>query len=222
LRSAPATANPDAPAAAQHYDAQRDAIIKRSRDMQKAAKTAVYCLQRGDLAAASRELLVVEKIVAELQPTLAGEPTLRYGSYAAAMEEYAEAAIFRHYLQAGCLLPSRELPLCVRDEYLGGLLDFTGELNRYAVLRATARDVASVTRCRDLVDAVFGAFLRFDLRNGALRKKFDALKYTLKKMESLLYEMQLASPVQSTRMDTDAAPPAAEAPADADGDAELQ
>ena len=189
--------------------------------MQKSAKTAVYCLQRGDLDGASRELQFVEGIAAELKPTIDGEPTLRYGSFAAAMEEYAEAAIFRHYLQAGCLLPSRELPLCQRDEYLGGLLDFTGELNRYAVLRATARDVASVTRCRDLVDAIFGAFLRFDLRNGMLRKKFDALKYTLKKMESLLYEMQLASPVQSTRLDAD--PPAPEAAAvDADGDAELQ
>lgn len=28
-----------------------------------------------------------------------------------------------------------------------------------------------------------GRFLKFDLRNGALRKKYDALKYTLKKME---------------------------------------
>ena len=33
--------------------------------------------------------------------------------------------------------------------------------------------------------------LQFDLRNGALRKKFDALKYTLKKMETTLYEMSL-------------------------------
>jgi len=187
--------------------------------MQKAAKTAVYCLQRGDLAACSAELAAVERIVAELKPVLDAEPTLRYGSYAAAMEEYAEAAIFRHYLQAGCLLPSRELPLCQRDEYLGGLLDFTGELNRYAVLRATARDVSSVARCRDLVDAIFGAFLRFDLRNGALRKKFDSLKYTLKKMESLMYEMQLAAPVQSTRMDAEQAP--ADAAVAADADAEL-
>ena len=37
----------------------------------------------------------------------------------------------------------------------------------------------------------------------------DSLKYTLKKLESLLYELQLAAPVQSTRMDTDAEPQAA-------------
>jgi hypothetical protein len=51
------------------------------------------------------------------------------------------------------------------------------------------------------VDAIFGAMLQFDLRNGPARKKFDSLKYTLKKLESLLYELQLAGPFQSTRLD---------------------
>jgi hypothetical protein len=185
----------------QEYDAQRDTIIRRSRDMQKAAKTAVYCLHRNDFAAAARELTAVETVAAELQPLITAESTLRSGSFTAAIEEYAEARIFKHYLEHGCLLPSTAMALATRDEYLGGLLDFTGELNRFAVLRATARDVAAVKRARDVVDAIFGAMLQFDLRNGPARKKFDSLKYTLKKLESLLYELQLAGPFQSTRMD---------------------
>lgn len=63
------------------------------------------------------------------------------------------------------------------------MLDFTGELNRYAVQRATARDKAAVQAARDLTDLLMGRFLQFDLRNSALRKKFDSLKYTLKKLE---------------------------------------
>lgn len=35
------------------------------------------------------------------------------------------------------------------------------------------------------------ARVQFDFRNGALRKKFDGLKYTLKKMETTLYEQSL-------------------------------
>ena len=35
------------------------------------------------------------------------------------------------------------------------------------------------------------ACAQFDFRNGAIRKKFDALKYTLKKMETTLYEQSL-------------------------------
>ena len=73
------------------------------------------------------------------------------------------------------------------------MLDFTGELNRYCVAKATARDVAAVTRCRDIVDALMGIFLKFDFRNGALRKKYDGLKYTLRKMENTLYELSLSS-----------------------------
>jgi predicted translin family RNA/ssDNA-binding protein len=210
---------PRPPAALQAYDAQRDTIIRRSRDMQKAAKTAIYCLHRADVAGAAREIASVEGLARELLPPIVAEPTLRYGSFSAAMEEYAEAAIFAHYLSHGRLLPSSALPLASRDEYIGGLLDFTGELNRFAVLRATARDVAAVARCRELVDAIFGAMLQFDLRNSPIRKKFDSLKYTLKKMESLLYELSLASPVTSTRMDVDAEPRGGAQAGNAGGDA---
>ena len=80
------------------------------------------------------------------------EPQLRYGSYAGGLEEYAEAAIFAHFVRTGTILPSASLPRCDRDEYLGGVLDFTGELNRYCVARATVRDVDAVTKCRDVVD----------------------------------------------------------------------
>ena len=40
--------------------------------------------------------------------------------------------------------------------------------------------------CRDLVDAVNGAFLQFDFRNGPLRRRYDGIKYTLKKLETTL------------------------------------
>jgi predicted translin family RNA/ssDNA-binding protein len=46
------------------------------------------------------------------------------------------------------------------NRYLGGVLDFTGELNRYAVLQATRRDVEAVRACRGLVEGIFGQFLQ--------------------------------------------------------------
>ncbi|KAG2439342.1 hypothetical protein HXX76_004701 [Chlamydomonas incerta] len=173
------------------YDEQREAIIKRCRDMQKMAKQAVYTLHRGETSKAADQLTKAEAIAREMLPALAKYPALRQGSYAAAVEEYAEAMAFAVFLKDGRLIRSDELPLAEPEEYLGGVLDFTGELNRYAIARATVRDKAAVQRCRDLVDAIMGRFLKFDLRNGALRKKYDALKYTLKKMESTLYELSL-------------------------------
>ena len=34
-----------------------------------------------------------------------------------------------------------------REEYLGALVDFTGEVGRYAVKKATERDVVEVSSC---------------------------------------------------------------------------
>lgn len=60
---------------------------------------------------------------------------------------------------------------------------FAGELNRYAVLQATKRRVDEVDRCRIVVDDLLVQLMQFDFRNNALRRKYDSLKYTLKKME---------------------------------------
>ncbi|GLI58648.1 hypothetical protein VaNZ11_000385, partial [Volvox africanus] len=173
------------------YDETREGVIKRCRDVQKLAKQAVYSLHRGDVQGAAKQLARAEAIAGEISPSIAKFPALRSGSFAAAIEEYVEARAFACFLAEGRLIRSDELPLAEPEEFLGGVLDFTGELGRYAVARATVRDRAAVQLCRDLVDALMGRFLQFDLRNGFLRKKYDSLKYTLKKMEGTLYELAL-------------------------------
>ena len=165
--------------------------------MQKASKQAIFSLHRKDFKGASAKLSSALKAATALLPLIQAEPTLRFGSYANALEEYAEAKIFEYYLETGKLLPSLSTHLDIgglplkNEEYLGGVLDFTGELNRYAVQRATARDEQQVRRCRDLVESIMDQYLKFDFRNGQLRKKYDALKYTLKNMENMLYELSL-------------------------------
>eukprot|EP00208_Stichococcus_sp_RCC1054_P006142 CAMPEP_0206139172 /NCGR_PEP_ID=MMETSP1473-20131121/4887_1 /ASSEMBLY_ACC=CAM_ASM_001109 /TAXON_ID=1461547 /ORGANISM="Stichococcus sp, Strain RCC1054" /LENGTH=223 /DNA_ID=CAMNT_0053532835 /DNA_START=215 /DNA_END=886 /DNA_ORIENTATION=- len=183
------------------YDELRESVIKQSRDVGKLAKQAIFSLHRSDFKGASDKLEKAEKFAAAIRDDiLAEEPNLRHGSFSAAMEEYAEAILFRGYLLDGRLLPSTSLPTCNREEYLGGVLDFTGELNRFAVAKATVRDTNAVQDCKDLTEGIFGQFLQYDMRNGAIRKKFDSLKYTLRKMETLLYELSLAksgTPVRS-------------------------
>jgi uncharacterized membrane protein (DUF2068 family) len=68
-------------------------------------------------------------------------------------------------------------------ESAGGVMDFTGELNRYAILRATNREVSEIKKCREFVDQLMAQLMQFEFRNGQLRKKYDGIKYTLKKME---------------------------------------
>ncbi|CAK0735544.1 hypothetical protein CVIRNUC_000598 [Coccomyxa viridis] len=176
----------------EHSDAQREIIIKKSRDVQKYSKQAIFAAHRNDTARCGKLLLDAAVIAGEILPILTELPNLRYGSFSNAMEEYAEARCFQTFLGSGRVISPTELENVERDEYLGGVLDFTGELNRYAVARATKRDVQAVVNCRDLVEGLMGEFLQFDLRNGAIRKKYDSLKYTLRKMENTLYELSLA------------------------------
>ncbi len=44
---------------------------------------------------------------------------------------------------------------------------------------------------------------QFDLRNGSIRKKYDSLKYTLRKLENTLYELSLAEAGYKRQEDAD-------------------
>jgi predicted translin family RNA/ssDNA-binding protein len=173
------------------YDSRRDTIIKESRDITKLSKQAIYSLHRGETATAEAQLSDAEKVIAKLSGEIADEPTLRTGGFSAGMEEYAEARAFLHFLKTGTLLPYKDIKGIEPEEYLGGLSDLTGELMRYAVIRATKRDREAVQKVRDLVDAIFGEFVQFDFRNSDLRKKYDSIKYNLQKIENVLYDLTL-------------------------------
>ena len=99
-------------------------------------------------------------------------PSLRNGSYGNSVEEWAEARLFEYWLlwatssddekktRTPFLLHSeicKEIEM-TEDEYLGGLIDLTGEIGRWAVARAAQRDSDSVERalasCRKIQEAV--------------------------------------------------------------------
>ncbi|GAB9467478.1 Translin-like protein [Globisporangium polare] len=173
------------------YDEVREQIIKRSREILKCSKQAIFALHRNDHKGATDLLVKAEKVIPELFALAKEKPALRDGALSAALEEYVEAKSFSYYLEYHRLLPLRDLPNVQKSEYIGGIIDLTGELMRYAVVKATARDVAEVERCRSMVEAISGELIQFDFRNGPLRKKYDSVKYNLRKLENTLYELSL-------------------------------
>ncbi|KAE8886639.1 hypothetical protein PF005_g12906 [Phytophthora fragariae] len=175
------------------YDEIREKIIKRSREILKASKQAIFALHRADRAEALKLLGNAEKVIPELVALTEQNPPLRDGALSSSLEEYAEAKCFWYYLDTKRLLPRRDVPVVQKNEYLGGVIDFTGELMRYAVVKATARDVEEVKRCKAMVEAISGELIQFDFRNGPLRRKFDSVKYNLRKLENTLYELSLVT-----------------------------
>lgn len=52
-------------------------------------------------------------------------------------------------------------------------------------------DRNSILACASLCHALFGELVEFDFRNGPLRKKFDGVKYDVRKIDDILYELSL-------------------------------
>jgi predicted translin family RNA/ssDNA-binding protein len=135
-------------------------------------------------------------------------PGLRFGSFAAVLEEYAEAKLFATWLKQRRVPPMAELSPCNATEYIGGLCDLTGELGRFAVARGTERDVASVEKCLDTDLGILSGLLALPLP-GNLNKKMDPLRKAVSKLESMLYELSLLRHGRTSAADgvKDAEPP---------------
>lgn len=182
----------------EEFDAQREIVIKESRDVQKNAKQAICSLQRGDTDKARQLIADSVEAANKLAPLLErGGPALRaVGAYSAALEELAEAELFEHWLEHNTLKPLRLMPLHNVEEYIGGLGDLSGEIGRFAVARATARDVAAVRRVY-ATDVVILEHLVTMPMGSALKKKLEPLQTAVKKIETILYQLSLTAQKQA-------------------------
>jgi len=71
------------------------------------------------------------------------------------------------------------------------LCDLTGELVRRAINKAINEQYSESVEIRDVVAMIYENLMQFDFRNGELRRKFDSIKYDLKKLEDLVLELKL-------------------------------
>jgi len=77
------------------------------------------------------------------------------------------------------------------------------DLQRYALGRATVRDEASVQAAAALVGDVQAFLLQLDFRNGPLRRRYDGVKYSLKALETFLYELAITGSSTPASTETD-------------------
>lgn len=80
------------------------------------------------------------------------------------------------------------LPL---EDYLWGVCQCVSDLPRMAMNRVTLGDYATPRRNAQFAANVFDAFLQCNFRNDFLRKKFDGMKYDVKKLEELIYDLSV-------------------------------
>jgi predicted translin family RNA/ssDNA-binding protein len=169
-------------------DKKREEIIPKAREIVKQSKTAIYALQRGDLKTAASVLAVMKKSIAELKPY--SEIAVYAGTIKPAIQEYVEAACFNEFVLTGKMLPRKELGISA-EHYVAGLCDLSGEIVRKAINAAINDDPKLVINAKKFVENLYYGLLQLDLRNGELRKKFDGIKYDLKKLEDVVLSLKL-------------------------------
>ncbi|XP_063631801.1 translin [Cydia splendana] len=77
------------------------------------------------------------------------------------------------------------------EDYLVGLLQMCTELSRLAVNAVTRGDYARPLQISKFVMELNAGFRLLNLKNDHLRKRFDALKYDVKKIEEVVYDLSI-------------------------------
>lgn len=166
-------------------DLRREELIKKSRDVIRLSKQVIYSVHRDELDKASLLVKQIKKEFEDFSKLAKKSPELLYsGAFKVAVQEYVEAVCFFNVIKNKKLINSKEFNVSP-EYYLLGICDLTGELVRRATNCAIKGDYEPALFIRDFVEDIYNQFLAMDLRNGELRKKFDGMRYDLKRLEDL-------------------------------------
>ncbi|XP_022909694.1 translin [Onthophagus taurus] len=77
------------------------------------------------------------------------------------------------------------------EDYLMGVLQLTTELSRFAVNSVTNGDYDRPIQISKFVAEINAGFRVLNLKNDSLRKRFDVLKYDVKKIEEVVYDLSI-------------------------------
>lgn len=71
------------------------------------------------------------------------------------------------------------------------MTDLTEELSRLAMNSVTMGDIALTVRISSFIKDLFAGFQLLNLKNDILRRRVDAVKYHVKKVEDVIYDLSL-------------------------------
>ncbi len=94
-------------------------------------------------------------------------------------------------LQVPVNLKDRDAFHLTIEEYLLALTDLTSELARLCGNSVTLGDFQLAVRISRFVKDLFAGFQLLNLKNDVLRKRVDGVKYDVKKVEDVVYDLTL-------------------------------
>ena len=168
-------------------DLKREEVIQLSREIISVSKQVIYAAQRNDLKEAEPAIKNIKNKIRKLKNVNMITDT---NINSVAFQEYVEAVAFYEFVKNKKIPTKKSLGVSAED-YLSGLCDLTGELVRKAIFDVIHRKFDEAERIKNLVNDIYGEFLKLHLRNGELRKKSDSIKWNLKKLEEVMYDVSM-------------------------------
>jgi len=165
-------------------------VMKQSREVVKASKELIYSIHRGDMKAAKGFLAKINGERAKLDKIASTGRLRAYNPYSNGVQEYVEAVAFYNVMTKE-RIPTRSELKVESETYLGGLSDLTGELMRKGVDDMIHERYQHAVKLKDTVNEIYGLILSLDLDGGDTRKKSDAVKWNLHKLEDLIYDAKI-------------------------------
>jgi hypothetical protein len=77
------------------------------------------------------------------------------------------------------------------EEYLHGLISMIEELSRFATNCVTMGDYKRPLQISSFVMMIMGGFQTLNLKNDRLRGRYDGIKYNLKRIEQVVYDLKI-------------------------------
>ena len=172
-------------------DNKRELLIKKSRDVLKLSKQVIYALHRGDKKNGKALVTKIKKSFTDLNKIVGKRCELHnVGAFRVAKQEYVEALCYYDFV-VNKKIPTHKQLKVSSTIYLLGVCDLSGELVRKAMNDAIKGDMKSALYIKEVVEMLYGELLKFDFREGDLRKKFDSIKYDLKSLEDVALSIKL-------------------------------
>ncbi|KAH6912840.1 translin [Coprinopsis sp. MPI-PUGE-AT-0042] len=202
----------------------REKIRDQVTEFDKKARTMVGLLNRSHVTPSEALLSLldtVRPVLQSCQSVMEGLATLvpptqfwRWKDmWSHSMKTAVFAAVLTEYLTSRKLLTIAEVStqLGIKDEwsdrvqlavedYLHGLISVVNELSRLAVNAVTLGDFQEPIKISNFVKDIFAGFSMLNLKNDILRRRFDSLKYDLKKIEEVVYDVSLRKLAPSVKV----------------------
>lgn len=80
---------------------------------------------------------------------------------------------------------------CPLDDYLYGVAGISSEMARLTINMVIRGDYKTPQMIDLFLKDFYNGFKLFNLKNDALRKRFDSIKYDIKKVEQVMYDLSI-------------------------------